>query len=418
MKPLHSKILELLPETIAEPVIEPETLLVSYTDSKTAKKVTLKLGRLLAKKTSLSLLEVKKLVEFQRRNLKRYLIMKLTQEADEIVSFYEYMVAPSGGSGSCMYRKSCVRVYSYDPNLYLATFYDGDEADEYSYVGRTLVRTDTMEYIRTYATEQHYHDNILLTLDKAGYSEGSLIGIKLAREQTDEGFLMPYLDIGGQYVSDCGSYFEVVDYPTSYKANTTNGILLAGCSCGHCGSFVDEDETFWTDQEGGICGSCWEEYYTTFEEEAYLVSDCTLVYGGDYNGQLVPNDLLSNFDYYLPEDDLDYCHISLLENCSNGLYLCENCVELAEEDAGYEYAPKEDCTELEEFEVEALEDWEDYFVLGWYTDARHKEIVEVELPRLLELQEIRLEEERVQREIEALEEAGQTNLFTLIGESA
>lgn len=408
MKTLHSKILELLPSSIEEPIIEPETLIVSYHDTSKAKKISIKLGRLLTKKTSLSELEVKNLVEFQRRNLKGELLMKLTQDAEEIVNYYTIHVAPIGGTTSCMYKEDCVRVYAYDPNLHLVTFYDGDEANEDTYVGRTLVRTDNLEYIRTYAVEPHYHDNILLTLENAGYSVGNLVGIELAKEHTSEGFLMPYLDMGGQYIKDCGSYFEVVNYHTNLRANQTNGIIQVGCYCGHCGSSVTEDESFYTEQAGGVCESCWEEYYTTFEGETYLIGGCTKVIGGDYDGYYVPDDLLSAYDYYMPEDSSRYYHIDLLCSCSYGLYLFENCVELAEEDEnGYNYAPKEDCTELEEYEVEALEGWEDHFVLGWYTDERYKEIIDVELPRLLELQEIRLEEE-----------AGQTNLFSLIGEAA
>ena len=419
MKTLHSKILELLPTTVQEPIIEPETLIVSYHDTSKAKKISIKLGRLLTKETSLPEKDIKALVEFQRRNLKGELLMKLTQDADEIVSFYDLRVAPNGGTGSCMYGESCVRVYSHDPHLFLATFYDGEEANEDTYVGRTLVRTDNMEYIRTYANAPNYHDNILLTLENAGYSEGSLVGITLAKEETCEGFVMPYLDMGGQYVEDYGSYFKVVYHSTAFQANTTNGIMVAGSCCGHCGYFVAEDEAMYTEQEGDVCESCFEEHYTTFEGETYLIRDCTEVIGGNYNGEYVPYNLLSEYEYYIPEDSSDYYHIDLLCSCSGGFYLFENCVELAEEDEdGYSYAPEDECTELEEFEVSALENWEDYFVLGWYTDERYKEIVEVELPRLLELQEIRLEEERIQREIEELEEAGQTTLFTLIGEAA
>ena len=88
MKTLHSKILELLPSSIEDPIIEPETLIVSYHDTSKAKKVSIKLGRLLTKETSLPEKEIKALVEFQRRHLKGELLMKLTQDADEIVSIY------------------------------------------------------------------------------------------------------------------------------------------------------------------------------------------------------------------------------------------------------------------------------------------------------------------------------------------
>ena len=247
MKTLHSKILELLPSSVKEPIIEPETLLVSYHDTEKAKKVTIKLGRLLTKKTSLPEKDIKALVEFQRRNLKGELLMKLTQDADEIVSIYEYWVAPIGGTRSCMYSETCVRVYAYDPNLHLASFYDGEEANEDTFVGRTLVRTDTMEYIRTYATTQKYHDNILLTLENAGYSQGDLVGIKLAKEENPygSGYIMPYLDGDEQYLTDYESFFQVVSYPTNLLANRTNGTIEAGCCCARCEEFVAEEDSIY-----------------------------------------------------------------------------------------------------------------------------------------------------------------------------
>ena len=421
MKLLHAKILELLPPSIKEPTIEPETMLVSYHDTSKAKKISIKLGRLLTKETSLPEKEIKALVEFQRRNLKGELLMKLTQDADEIVSIYKYFVASIGGTKSCMFRESCVRVYSYDPNLFLATFYEGEEANEDTYVGRTLLRTDKMEYIRTYSTHSKYHDSILLTLENAGYSQGDLVGIKLAKEENPygSGHIMPYLDGGEQYLTYYESVFQVVDYPTSLVANTTNGIIEAGCRCARCEDFVPEEEVIYTEHDGDICDNCYETYYVSFEGESYLRSACSEVIGGEYDREFVPDEMLSDLNYFIPEDASHYYHIDLLCSCSDGgLYLSENCVELVEEDDGYNYAPEANCTELEEYEVSALEGWEDYFVLGWYTDERYNEIVTVELPRLLELQEIRLEEERLQQEKEALEEAGQTILFTLIGAAA
>jgi hypothetical protein len=375
MANLHTKVLEALPASIAEVAsIDKDNLLVSYYDVDKAKTIQIKLGRLLTKQTSLTELEIKNLVEFQRRNLKGEVLMELTQDADEIVKYYTIHVAPDGGtSSSCMKNEDCVRVYSYDSNLFLATFYEGENTSEDNYVGRTLVRRDNMEFIRTYATEQKYHDNILLTLENAGYSKGNLVGIELAKEETSGGYVMPYLDWQGMCLEDEGDCFKVVSYSTSLKADSTNGVLKYGCTCEHCGTRMDEDDARYTEQEGDLCESCFDNNYIYFGDdmETYRLRDCTRVIGGDYDGQYVPDSLLSDYDYQEAEDESGYYHIDLLECCSGGLYLYTNCVELAEPDSeDYDYAPKDECTELEESET-----FGDYKA-GWYIDEHYTEIME------------------------------------------
>lgn len=373
MTNLHTKVLEALPASIAEvaSIEQPDNLLVSYFDTEKNKHVKIKLGRLLTKQTTLSEKEIKNLVEFQRRNLKGEVLMELTQDEDEIVDYYTIHVAPIGGSHSCMRDKDCVRVYAYDDNLFLATFYDGADTSLDNYIGRCLVRKDTMEFIRTYATEQHYHDNILLTLENAGYSEGDLVGIELAKEETYGGYVMPYLDWRGMCVEDQGSYFEVVSYETSLKAYSTNGVMKYSCTCGHCGEYVPQDEAYYTDQEGDVCPSCFEDNYIGFDGEDYRISDCTRVRGGRYDGQYVPDDLLAENDYYEPVDSSDYYYIDELTNYNGDRYLSENCVELAEEtDEGENYAPISECTELEESET-----FGDYKA-GWYVDSRYSKLME------------------------------------------
>lgn len=386
MATLHERLIEILP-VLEEATINKENLLVTYFDAEKNKSISIKLGRLLTKQTSLTEKEVKDLVEFQRRNLKGELLMSLTQDADEIVEFYEIHVAPVGGTSSCMKGEGCVRVYSYDSNLFLATFYDGELVDEDFYVGRTLVRKDKMEYIRTYATEQVYHDGILLTLENAGYGKGDLVGIKLAKEKTDGGFLMPYLDIGGKYLKDEDACFEVVSYSTSFNANSTDGLLRDGCTCGHCGEVVSEDEVCYTEQAGDVCISCFEDNYIYFEDEIYRISECTRVCGGEYDGCYVPDALLSENDYYEPEDSSETYHIDALTEFNGDWYLSENCVSLEREtDEGASYAPKSECSELTLEDVKDLQDWELYWTLGWYVDDQYQDIIE-EVTSLLAAQE-------------------------------
>jgi hypothetical protein len=401
MANLHNKVLEALPASIAEVAsIEQDNLLVSYFDTEKNKKIQIKLGRLLTKQTTLTELEIKNLVEFQRRNLKGEVLIELTQDADEIVEYYTIHVAPAGGSNSCMCNEDCVRVYSYDSNLFLATFYEGEDTSEDNYVGRCLVRNDTMEFIRTYATKQKFHDNILLTLENAGYSEGTLVGIELAKEETSGGYVMPYLDWNGMCVEDQGSYFEIVSYETSLKANSANGVMKFGCACGCCGTIIAEEDVLYTEQEGDVCESCFDNNYVTFDCETYRISDCTIVNGGEHDGNYVPDCLLSENDYYEPVDSSDFHHIDNLTSYNGDLYLSENCVELAEEtEEGECYAPEGECTELTESNLEGLEDWWE-FKLGWYTDERYADIIE-EVKRLLTIQE-----------------AGQTDLVDLIEELA
>lgn len=384
---LHNKIQEALPSILQEATIAEDTLLVTYWDFEKNKKMEIKLGRLLTKQTSLTELEIKNLVEFQRRTLKGELLMELTQDADGIVDYYKIHVAPNHGSYSCMHGKNCVSVYSYDERLFLATFYDGEDTSFDNYVGRCLVRNDRMNYIRIYATEQKYQDRIKLTLENAYYTcGGDLVGILLAKEETDEGFIMPYLDGGEQYVEDADRHFMVVAYSTNLQANSTNGIMKFGCTCGYCGEVMEEDEARYTEQEGDVCESCFEDNYVIFDGDTYRISDCTRVIGGEYAGDYVPDSLLSDNDYYEPEDSTDTYHIDELTSYNGGFYLSENCVELAEEtDEGESYAPESECTKLTETDLEGLEDWWE-FKLGWYTDERYAEILE-EIEQLFAVQE-------------------------------
>ena len=371
MANLHIKVLEVLPACIAEVASIEASLLVSYFDTEKNKKIQIKLGRLLTKQTSLNEKEIKNLVEFQRRNLKGEVLIEFTQDADGIVDYYMIQVAPDGGTSSCMHTEDCVRVYAYDNNLFLATFYDGTDTSEDNYVGRCLVRNDTMEFIRIYSTEQKYQDNILLTLESAGYSLGDLVGIIIAKEETNGGYVMPYLDWRGMCLEDKGSYFEVVSYSTSLKADSTDGVMKIK-TCGCCGGYIDEDVRY-TDQEGEVCGDCFDSNFIYFSDsdETYRISDCTEVRGGVYDGQLVPDNLLAEYGYYEPEDSSDYYHIDELTNYNGDFYLSENCVELAEEtDDGESYAPESECTKLEESET-----FEDYKA-GWYVDERYNDIME------------------------------------------
>ena len=368
---LHQNLIDVLP-ILSEASICKETLLVSYYDTEKTRHVTIKLGRLLTKKTSLSEKEVKALVELQRRNLKGELLMSLTQDAAEIVDFYKIHVAPIGGSSSCMKGEDCVRVYSYDENLFLATFYDGELVDEEFYVGRTLVRKDAMQYIRTYATEQAYHDNIILTLERAGYSEGDLVGIKLAKEKTGNGWVMPYLDSGGASVREHRDYFEVVAYDTSLRANSTNGVMTEGVTCCICGCVVDEDEVCYAD-EGDHCVDCFSNRYIYFEGENYLRADCTRVYNGAYAGTLVPDELLAELDYHEVDSRDGYFHIDSLVTTDSGLQHQDDCVKLEEVTAeGSSYALEEDCEELTSEELRTCP----YYTTGWYLADRYDEILE------------------------------------------
>jgi hypothetical protein len=224
-------------------------------------------------------------------------------------------------------------------------------------------------------------------LEKAGYSRGDLVGIELAKEETSGGFLMPYLDIGGKCLEDEGDCFKVVSYSTSLVANTTNGILKYGCTCGHCGEVISEDEACYTEQEGDVCERCFEDYYTYFEDETYRISECTRVYGGEYDYQYVPDGLLAENGYYETVDDSGYYYIDELTKFEGSWYLTENCVSLerkTEDGAGY--APESECTKLTLEDVKDLQDWDLYWTLGWYVDEHYEDIIE-EISRLLNVQE-------------------------------
>jgi hypothetical protein len=208
-------------------------------------------------------------------------------------------------------------------------------------------------------------------LEKAGYSKGSLEGIKLAKiEQKDGTYLMPYLDGGVNNLVEYSNYFEVTDCSTHLVGNSTSGTLVTEiCPC--CGEYLNRVNTFYiNDLDRNICEYCFNDNYISWDCEYYNIEACTRVNGGVFDGMLIPNDLLADNNYVELEEENTYWHIDCVVETYFGVYLEEDCVRLEEEHQGDSYAPEWACTRLEDYD--SFGDYQP----GWYVTSRYEEILE------------------------------------------
>ncbi|MGE8142293.1 hypothetical protein ACQKOE_09985 [Novosphingobium sp. NPDC080210] len=143
-------------------------------------------------------------------------------------------------------------------------------------IARCLVWPEQKQFGRVYGSTEN--QRLLRTaLEAQGYSSGDLSGAKIAKVEAGSSYVMPYLDIGGGQVEDCGTYFEVGG---DLCATRTDGLLESGYCCERCGEMVPEDEisTVHTSRRNteSWCDSCrddgasWSEY-----DEEYIADHCT-----------------------------------------------------------------------------------------------------------------------------------------------
>ncbi len=161
---------------------------------------------------------------------------------------------------------------------------------------RTIIRTDTYEWIRMYGDEIALES----ALDAEGYSEGDgLAGCRLADVEYDGRTVMPYLDGCAHYVDSyhCPekdkTYWRVVDCG-DWSAQSEYGFLDGECDesrsiCESCEDYVSDDcITHVASEDRYICNNCVENNYSMVfsgryqelmhEENTYII--------GEYNGDL------------------------------------------------------------------------------------------------------------------------------------
>lgn len=170
------------------------------------------------------------------------------------------------GPSSCMsyaaHRYSSpshpVRVYA-GPDLQLAYL-----EREGRITARAIVWPSKNLFSRIYGDETRLAD----LLDDAGYKKGSLRGARLIRKETDNGFVMPYVDYISS-ASDDGE-FIVLDDGGDITTDNTNGLSEEGERCSNCECHVSRDDGRCTD-DGFYCDDCYSEAYSYCEyyEEDY-----------------------------------------------------------------------------------------------------------------------------------------------------
>jgi len=157
--------------------------------------------------------------------------LKFATTPDEIEDVYVR------GPRSCMSGDAS----RFDSRIHPARVYGaGDLAVAYLTVEGTQITARAVCWPEKKIYGRIYGDEARLAhaLDAAGYVDGDLIGAKLLRIEEHGRVVCPYID----------RHFHVEDRDThliisnnGLRADATNGYLMPGYCCGHCGEYVDED---------------------------------------------------------------------------------------------------------------------------------------------------------------------------------
>lgn len=193
--------------------------------------------------------------------------LHVTQDADVIEEVY------ANGPRSCMshsahsFDSSChpARVYA-GPDLAVAYIGEPDDAD-----GRAVVWPEKKIFARLYGDV----DRIRASLVAAGYRASSNFnGARVQRIEDGGGFVMPYLDVCGNFDDD--GEFLILSDNGEHNGEETNGIGGGGprCYCERCGDRVDDDQATYVEAEYGyLCEYCLENNYFWCDASDDWVSD-------------------------------------------------------------------------------------------------------------------------------------------------
>jgi hypothetical protein len=266
-----------------------------------------------------------------------------------------YAVPMESGDMSCMTGKTSVGVYAHDKSvLRLAYITQGGEIR-----GRAIVREDSKEYVRCYPNTsgvdgQKFHTIMTEMVEAAGYTHGSLMGVRLAKLQYEgdmDKFVMPYLDAGegrSPCLEDDGEYLLVT------KNGYVEGQTQAGyitfeseTTCDNCGDDAHEDDlTYVEAREERVCEHCLEHHYVQAwgrRSQMWVREGDTDVIECQSNNEWYLEDYANNHDVYLCEDTGEYWHLDDLVSTSRGYIHTDNAVDLDVEDCeGNNHAHKDD----------------------------------------------------------------------------
>ena len=177
-------------------------------------------------------------------------------------------------------------------------------------------------FVRSYKRPDgggYSHDDPQLEawLSTQGYSKWCQYpdGAKLLRLEDRSGnVIMPYIDGEGS-VSYNGDHMEIDE--NGMRADNTNGYLDTNqSSCDRCGDYTDEDDLTVTYDEGSVCSSCLDNYYTYAETRHgndYVRHDEVIHI--EHNDTYYYDHHIEHFDDIVETDDIGYTHIDNAWRC-------------------------------------------------------------------------------------------------------
>jgi hypothetical protein len=202
--------------------------------------------------------------------------LKVTQDADEVQAVYE------NGPNSCMSKEASMfasdehpaRVYA-GPDLGIA--YIGTTGDP---AARCVVWPEKKIYGRVYGD---YH-RMGVALETAGYKEGDdddFAGARIRRIYNGAFYTVPYCDMGN-YAHDNGTYL-IIGRGDVYMQHT-NGTNMENperCRCADCDDFMDDDYSYYVDDVGNVCESCYGSSYFSCDITGNSYPDSEMVASSD-----------------------------------------------------------------------------------------------------------------------------------------
>jgi hypothetical protein len=315
------------------------------------------IGKLMAKHGSFNATQIKETSEEYKLCGADTTKFQVTYSTDFVTVYRTALYAAGSTTKSCMTDMDCVRVYGYDENIKLFLVYLPDA----TLVGRTLVRTDEMKYVRIYIDHNRIKDyEMYALLAKHGYTEGNLTGLDLEKIETEKGIVCPYLD-GGLMV-DVNSDHLYIAHSGEFDTNTSGYLKDNHQECDCCGDRFHEEDMYYVEGHGSICSNCLDSEFIYYGDEYYPVGDCIV---NESNGEYVPEHIANN-KLCLTEDG-DYYDWDDVVETADGWYHADRCKPLVitDEYYGTEYILKEDAVYV---------CGEEGFKDGYYTQEQVDEI--------------------------------------------
>jgi hypothetical protein len=273
----------------------------------------------------------------------------------EYVEVYQTpLYAINSTAKSCMTNCDSVQVYGYDERLSLLLVHTNEDV----LIGRTLVRNDTMNFVRIYLDHNKIKPFMMNAIvAREGYTQGSLEGIELELIEEDNNFVMPYID--GENSFDVTGDCITITRNGEFDACTTNGYVgrerTVQCDC--CGSEVPEEDVCYIN-ECNVCEHCVDANYIMYEGDWYHNEDCITNLS---NNEVTPLVCIDNEDVSCTDDGDWYNsgEVVSVSDCNVHISECKKLVSPDENDNYYMW-------ESDVIEIEDIEDMQD----GFYTTAQ------------------------------------------------